>query len=93
MIQEYDVTMRMKEFIQREKYVMLHAQSWRFRVMKYIVIIAVLIALGLWKGWVVAVLFLLCLGILGTIVHFIFRWKTKAWTQSWGPYKKLDLPK
>lgn len=85
--------MKIKALIEREKYVVLHGQSWQFRVSKYIIIIAVLIALGLWKGWFVAVVFLVCLGMLGTVVHFIFRWKTKAWTKSWGPYKKLDLPK
>ena len=84
--------MSSKEWIEREKYVATHAQSWRFRVIKYIVIVSFLIALGFWKGWQASVLLLLSLAVLGTILHFILRWKTKAWTQSWGPYKKIDIP-
>jgi small-conductance mechanosensitive channel len=82
--------MRIKESIRREKYVVLHGQSWRFRVVKYIVIVGVVAALTLWKGWQTALFFIVSLGVLGIIVHFVFRWKTKAWTRSWGPYKKLD---
>ena len=85
--------MKIIELIEREKYVVLHGQSRRFRIIKYLVIVAIFIALGLSQSWLVALLFLFCLGFLGVIVHFIFRWKTKAWTQSWGPYKKMDLPK
>lgn len=83
----------MKESIRREKYVALHAQPFWFRIIKYIVIVSLLIALGLWKSWLASVLLLLSLAVLGTILHFILRWKTKGWTQSWGPYKKIDLPK
>jgi hypothetical protein len=85
--------MKSKEWIEREKYVALHAQPFWFRVIKYIVIVSLFTALGFWKGWQASLLLLLLLAVLGTILHFILRWKTKAWTQSWGPYKKMDLPK
>lgn len=84
--------MTTKEWVRREKYVALHAQSFRFRVVKYIVIIALFTALVWWKGWMTALSLLLGLAITGTVVHFIFRWKTKGWTQSWGPYKKINIP-
>lgn len=86
------IAMKIKGWIQREKYVALHAQPFWFRIVKYIVIIALFTALVLWKGWTVALTPLLCLMATGTVVHFIFRWKTKGWTQSWGPYKKIDIP-
>ncbi len=88
----YTVSMKAKDWFAREKYVVLHGQSWRFRVIKYLIIISVVAALSFWKGWTMALIFLLCLAATGTAVHFLFRWKTKAWTQSWGPYKKLNLP-
>ncbi len=85
--------MKAKEWIEREKHVALHAQPRWFRILKWIVIFIALAALEWWKGWRVAILILLCLMALGTTLHFILRWKTKGWTQSWGPYKKIDLPK
>jgi hypothetical protein len=85
--------MKAKEWIEREKHVALHAQPTWFRILKYIVILTGLAALVWWKGWVLAISVLLCLMALGTILHFLLRWKTKAWTQSWGLYKKIDLPK
>ena len=77
--------------LQRERYVVLHGQSWRFRVVKYIVILAAGTGVFLWKGGTAVAVMLLTLFVAGLVVHFVFRWKTKAWTQSWGPYKKLDL--
>lgn len=84
--------MKTKEWFEREKYVALHAQSRRFRIIKYIVIISLSLIIGLLKGWILVLELLGCLFVLGITVHFVFRWKTKAWTQSWGPYKKMDLP-
>jgi len=84
--------MKSKDWIEREKHVVLHAQPKWFRIIKWIVILSALVALGWWKGWMLAISVLFCLMLLGTILHFILRWKTKAWTQSWGPYKKIDLP-
>lgn len=85
--------MKAKEWFQREKHVALHAQPKWFRILKWIVILSALAALWSWKGWMMAISVLLSLMTLGTILHFVLRWKTKAWTESWGPYKKIDLPK
>ncbi len=83
-------SMNTKEWLRREKYVALHAQTLRFRVVKYLVLLTLALALYFWKGiatvgYVFLVLFVVAIG-----VHFLFRWKTDAWTKSWGPYKKLD---
>ncbi len=84
--------MTMKSVLNREAYVALHAQTWKFRVVKYIVLLAIgwiVYALGGWNavGVTFGVLLIIALG-----VHFFFRWASKGWTQSWGPYKKLRLP-
>jgi hypothetical protein len=85
--------MTLRSWWNREKYVAIHAQTWRFRVVKYIVLIA--IAVGVYQSfggyavlWVFGVLLVLALA-----MHFFYRCMTKAWTESWGGYKKLDLPK
>ena len=85
--------MRIKEILKREAYVALHAQTWKFRVGKYLVLFTIAALLWQWKGWLLVVEVFAGLFALALIVHFVFRWKTKAWTQSWGPYKKLELPK
>jgi len=83
----------MKDVLHREAYVAFHAQTWKFRVVKYLVLLVIAWSMYVWGGWarvgeVFAFLFVIAIG-----MHFLFRWKSKAWTQSWGPYKKLDLPK
>ncbi len=84
--------MNLKQTLRREGYVALHAQTWKFRVVKYLVLLALGWGVYAWGGWngvatVFGILFVVAIG-----VHLLFRWKSKAWTQSWGPYKKLKLP-
>jgi hypothetical protein len=81
-----------KQLWEREKYVALHAQSTRFRVIKYLVLVALLLGIFFWAGWSGIGIFFLITTPLSFLVHFFYRWKTKSWTQSWGGYKKLDLP-
>jgi hypothetical protein len=85
--------MKFKEFWQREKYVALHAQSLRFRLVKYIILVTLAVVLFRWRGGVATLKVFLGLAVLGLGIHFLFRWKTKAWTQPWGPYKKILLDK
>lgn len=88
----YHSVMQWKETARRELYVAIHAQTWRFRVRKYVILLGIAAATWWWKGgWAVLWLFV-GLTVLALAVHFIFRWKTKAWTRSWGPYKKIDIP-
>ena len=83
--------MTFKDFYRREKHVALHAQSWRFRVVKYLVIVAIAAAIYVWKGLGTVGLLFLFLASVGVCVHFFFRYKTHAWTESWGPYKRIPL--
>lgn len=85
--------MTIKELIRREAYVALHAQSWKFRIVKYAVLLTLATILVQWKGWRATGIVFLALFVVAIGIHFLFRWKSKTWTQSWGPYKKLDLPK
>ena len=43
--------MTFKEFYRREKCIALHAQSRRFRIVKYCVLLAVAVGVYVWKGW------------------------------------------
>ena len=85
--------MNLKQFIERETYVALHAQTWKFRAVKYIVLIALATVSVIWKGWQATGILFLVLFAAAIAIHFLFRWKSKGWTQDWGPYKKLNLPK
>ena len=83
--------MTFKDFYKREKHVVLNAQSRNFRIVKWIVIVAIAIALYVWKGLLVVLLLLLICAIAGTSLHFFLRWKTVGWTKSWGLYKRIKL--
>ncbi|MEN9390264.1 MAG: hypothetical protein RLZZ283_364 [Candidatus Parcubacteria bacterium] len=84
--------MNFKEFWTRELYVAKHGQSWRFRTVKYLLLLAFFAGMYVLGGWRVVGYTLATLFILSIAIHFLFRWKTDAWTTSWGPYKKLTLP-
>jgi hypothetical protein len=84
--------MTVKEWIEREKYVAIHGQTLRFRIVKYLILVAIAGSLYAWNGWTAVGMVFLTLFIVAIAVHFFFRWKTKGWTESWGPYKKLDVP-
>jgi hypothetical protein len=83
--------MSLKELYEREKYIVLHGQSTRFRIKKWIVIFLLTAALSLWKGLFFASAILGSLLFLGVIAHFVLRWKTKAWTESWGPFTRIRV--
>lgn len=84
--------MKAKEWIRRETYVAIHGQTSTFRIIKYIILTVIAATLWYWNGWMLVLQVFAGLFVLALVVHFVFRWKTKAWTQSWGPYKKLKLP-
>ena len=83
--------MTFKEFYKKEKHVVLHGQTTRFRMVKYIVLFAIGVGVYLWKGLATVSLLFLVLAIAGVVVHFFFRWKTDGWEKSWGSYKKIPL--
>lgn len=83
--------MSFRAFWKRETHVALHAQSARFRVVKWVVILSGSAALYLWKGFSAVVEVLVFLAVLGVGMHFFLRWKSEGWTKSWGPYKRIRL--
>ena len=83
--------MTLKEFYRKEKYIALHAQSSRFRIVKYCVLLVIAVGVYVWKGLGAVGLLLLLLSIAGICLHFFFRWKTQAWTKSWGLYKRIPF--
>jgi hypothetical protein len=63
------------------------AQPVWFRVVKWIVIVG--ISAMFWRSpyfwlWIAGLL------TLAMTVHFIWRWKTRVWTQPWGGWNDLD---
>jgi hypothetical protein len=83
--------MTFKEFWRREKFVALHAQTVRFRIVKYIVILALLGGVYVWRGVGMVGILFAAMFVFAIALHFFFRWKTEAWTKSWGPYKYIPL--
>lgn len=83
--------MTFRDTVRREVHVAIHGQLWRFRVMKYIVLISLALLLYKWKGIEVLGPVFLNLGLLAVALHFFFRWKTDKWTKSWWLYKRIPL--
>lgn len=82
----------MKKWLSREIYVAIHAQTVRFRIVKYLILIAIFTSLYLWQGWTVVWATFLILFVVAISIHFLFRWKTDGWRKSWWLYKKIDIP-
>ncbi len=85
--------MEFNPIVKKELHVVAHGQSARFRAVKYAILIPLFIALYLWSGWGMTWKVLLALAIFGIIVHFLLRWKTNGWTQSWWLFRPDDLRK
>lgn len=79
--------MSFKDLYEKEKYVVMYGQSVRFRIIKYLIILPIFVGTYFWKGWVVTGKLLLVLLLVSIFIHFLFRYKSKAWTEPWGPYK------
>ncbi len=81
--------MSFKSVVKKELYVAIHAQTARFRMVKYVIITAVLVFVHHNHGWE-GVWWTLAIALVAAIaMHFFFRWKTKGWEEDWGPYKSL----
>jgi hypothetical protein len=63
------------------------AQPVWFRLLKWIVIITLVFRFhgSPWFWWYTAGVLMLC-----AIAHFIWRWKTKVWTQPWGGWSDVE---
>ena len=76
----------MNKTLQREIEVAFskHSQPIWFRVLKYIVLGCVIY---FFWGTVLLWIILLSLFVLGMLLHFWYRYKTKRWTKSYGMWK------
>ena len=83
--------MTFKEIIMRELHVALYGQSAKFRVVKYVILFMVFGCLYWLYAWDLVWKVLIASLVLAIGVHILFRWKTDAWTKSWGPYKRIKL--
>lgn len=65
----------------------LKAQPVWFRILKWIVVIALSVLL-----WGTAYFWVWIFGglALGLLVHFVWRWKTDGWTRPWGGWNDLE---
>lgn len=84
--------MSIKKLIKREIHVAVHAQSAAFRIKKYLLFAVLFSITYLAFGLSETLVLLAVLTVLAVVVHIFFRFKTNAWTTSWGPYKRIPLP-
>ncbi|MBA3531652.1 MAG: hypothetical protein H0T73_07035 [Ardenticatenales bacterium] len=78
----------MKEVMEKELRVAFSrgAQPVWFRVLKWVLFISLTVAL---RRSATLRVWLLGGPLVGLVVHFIYRWKTAAWTQPWGGWEDL----
>jgi len=82
----------MKNWWQREVYVVWHAQTRRFRAIKWVIIVVAGALLYYVKGWEITVKVFLFLALCGVAVHFLFRYMSHGWMESLWLYKKVEIP-
>ena len=83
--------MTFKDFWMREVHVAMHAQTARFRVVKWVIILLASATLYFWKGIGILGHALLVAFVVSIFIHFLFRYMSDGWTKSWGPYKHIKL--
>lgn len=74
----------MSQALKREIYIILHGQSVRFRIIKYLILIGITVLLYKFYGSNGILYFYSFAFIFGIAVHLLFRWKTNGWRKSWG---------
>jgi surface polysaccharide O-acyltransferase-like enzyme len=82
----------MKQWIEREKYIVMNGQPRMFRIIKWIVLVILGALIYVFFDGKVLGLVILALAIAGVFAHFLFRWKTNGWTQNWWLYKVIKTP-
>ncbi len=73
--------------LKREIDIIIHGQSFNFRIIKYIVIFLINFLLYKFYGWSGVIGFVVIGFILGIGLHIFVRWKTNGWRKSWGLFK------
>ncbi len=76
-----------KDLFNREKHAIIHGQTPRFRIIKYIILCLVFGAYYLWRGLADTMTLLLVLFVVSLCIHFFFRYKSEGWTKSYWLYK------
>ena len=62
--------MTLRDFYRKEKYIALHAQTGRFRIVKYCVLLVVAVAMYVWKGLAATGLLFLLLFLASNLLAF-----------------------
>lgn len=75
--------------LKKELHVAIHAQTWRFRLGKYIAFAIIFGAVYVKLGreallWALGIALVLAIAL-----HLFYRWMTNGWEDSWGGYKSL----
>ena len=82
----------MLNVLKREWYVVRYGQTARFRLIKWVIIFALIYLLQNNFGWL-AVKWFVGLGfIIGVGGHFYLRYKTQGWTKEWKFAKVVRTP-
>ncbi len=79
-----------RDLYNREKEVVIHGQTAKFRIVKYIVLFLIFGFVYKFYGSSSTLKLLLILIVLSLCVHFFFRYMSQGWTKSWWLYKKPD---
>lgn len=75
--------------LEKELYVAIHAQTAKFRMVKYAILLP-LFGVIYWVYGKEALLKTLgVLFVLAIAMHLFYRWMTNGWEDSWGGYKSL----
>ena len=83
--------MTFREFWQRELHVAIHGQTSRFRVVKYLMFLAVFSAVYYFFGPKTLTALLAALFVFAIALHAFLSWKTERWMKSWWLYKGIPL--
>jgi hypothetical protein len=79
----------MNKVLAKEWYIIVHGQTGRFRTKKWLLIIAITVVIYVLFGWQGVQTWIKGSVVAGVCIHFLFRWKTKAWTKPWWIMKKV----
>ncbi|MFX0126451.1 MAG: hypothetical protein ACFFAE_22730 [Candidatus Hodarchaeota archaeon] len=82
----------MKSTIKKEISVIsdLKTQELWFKIIKLIAMLGTFLSFALFFDITAAIIWFIFIFICGNIVHFTYRWKTNAWTKSWGKWTILS---
>ncbi|MHA2226756.1 MAG: hypothetical protein ACXAC8_16205 [Candidatus Hodarchaeales archaeon] len=82
----------MRNGLKKEIFVIadLKTQTLWFKILKIVLMLSTFIIFTILVDILVAVMWFILLFIFGNTIHFTYRWKTNAWTKSWGRWKILS---